>query len=133
MRTNDRRPSAKQLLRRVVATVVLVLAVSSLTTAAASAATATADVCFRNSGYNSAWTYTVNAQTWNGTNWSHLASSQSSNGCLRWNVAPGQYVKFQAFYRVGTRTYYMGNSGWAWIESGRYYNFGTHLVSTYSY
>jgi hypothetical protein len=134
----ERNPSVTRpgRLRRAVTviTMLLMLAAGSVATAVpASAATgATATVCFKhNTG--GPYTYTVLAQTYTYGQWRTLGSFRGSvNGCSTWTLPAGQYIKFQAFYRVGT-AYFMGNSGWVRTISGTHYNYFTHNVYMYKY
>ena len=131
----ERQGLTRRLITFLLAMSLAMASVVSLTSGPAAAThttTATADVCFRHPN-GSPYTYTVYAQKWNSTtaSWQNIGSDSGTvNGCNRWNVQPGQYVKFQAFYRVGTR-YFMGNSGYRWIQGGAYYNYGTSYVYMY--
>jgi len=126
-------------IRRLITTLVaLALAMTSVVglTAGTASAThttpATATVCFKHIE-GGAYTETVYAQKWNGVNWQNIGSDSGTyTGCNRWNVAPGQAVKFQALYRVGSTTF-LGNTGYYWIRAGGYYNFGTAYVYKHYY
>lgn len=115
-------------------TLLLMLSAGSVATAgAASAATgATATVCFQhNTG--GPYTYDVFAQTYSYGQWKTIGSFRgSASGCSTWTLPAGQYIKFQAFYRVGT-AYFMGNSRWLQTASGRNYTYGSYYVYMYKY
>ena len=119
---------------RRVATVVsllLMLATGSVATAgvASADAGATATVCFRHPN-GSPYTYDVYAQSYRSGQWLNVASTRTVNGCSTWTLAAGQYIKFQAFYRVGSY-YFMGNSGWALTTAGASWDYHTNYVYMY--
>lgn len=122
-------------LRRIVAVITMLLMLSAggmVTAGAASASTdATGTVCFRHDT-GAVYTYDVFAQTYSNGQWINVDSTRSVDGCSTWTLAPGYYIKFQAFYRVGNATF-IGNSGSALIESGTEYTFQTEPVTMVKY
>jgi hypothetical protein len=138
--TTTQRTSTKvRHVRRALAMLLLAItATMGVTTATTQSAAAlsnpTATVCIKASYsmygrtyYGAYGSYPVRVDAWIGGAQQQLTLNTAPNGCVTVTLLAGYSWRFRVYSYLGSR-WYVGSTGWQYMQNGYHYNFGTLYV-----